>query len=348
MATRILRTGARVHIRHPTATDQDAFLRAARRSRRLHGLWLSAPDTPEAFDAYVRRSRRVNQACFLVCRNEDAAMVGVVNLSEIVRGAFQSAFLSYYAFAGHARQGYLREGLELVIARAFEDLGLHRVQANVRPENVASIGLLRRLGFRLESHSPRYLFLDGEWRDHLGFVRLDEPVPPVVGRHGVVTLHEVDATNRRALWSVKAGRGQSRWVAPVPHYLAHCLLTGEWQPLEVRAEERTVGFVMWARDPADGSYWIGGFVIDRKEQGKGYGRAALVALREVLRSKPGCRQLALSYHPDNAVAKALYASVGFLETGEMEGHEVVARLDVRPRRPAAYSSSVGAAGREGS
>jgi len=329
---RSLRTGARVHIRRPAASDRDAFIAAARRSRRSHGPWVSAPDTPEAFDAYLRRSRRANQASFLICRNADSAIVGVANLSEIVRGAFQSAFLGYYAFAPHLRKGYLREGLDLVVAHAFEDLGLHRIQANVRPENVASTGLLRRLGFRLESRSPRYLFLDGGWRDHLGFVRLNEPGPPIVGAHGVVSLHEVEAASRRALWSVKAGRRQARWVAPVPQYLALCLLSGEWQPLEVRAADRTVGFVMWARDPADGSYWVGGFVIDRKEQGKGYGRAAFSALLDVLRSKPGCRQVALSYRPDNTVAKALYASFGFRETGEMEDDEVVARLDVRWRR----------------
>jgi [ribosomal protein S5]-alanine N-acetyltransferase len=326
------RTGTRVHIRRPAATDRDAFITAARRSRRSHGPWVSAPDTPEAFDAYMRRSRRGNQASFLICRNEDSSIVGVANLSEIVRGAFQSAFLGYYAFAPHLRKGYLREGLDLVVAHAFEDLGLHRIQANVRPENVASTQLLRGLGFRLESRSPRYLFLDGDWRDHLGFVRLNEPAPPVVGAHGVVTLHEVEPANRRALWSVRAERRQSRWVASVPEYIAHCLLSGEWQPVQIRADDRTVGFVMWARDPADGSYWIGGFVIDRREQGKGYGRAALSALLEFLRSKPGCRQVALSYHPDNAVAKALYASFDFRETGEMEDDEVIARLDVRSRR----------------
>ncbi|HEX6844920.1 MAG TPA: GNAT family N-acetyltransferase [Actinomycetota bacterium] len=331
---RAIRTGERVAIRHPRASDADAFVAAARRSRRLHGPWVHAPDTPEAFDAYLRRSRRPNQACFLICRNDDGAIVGVTNLSDVVRSVFQSAYLGYYAFTPYARKGYLREGLDLVVAHAFEDLGLHRVQANVRPENVASTELLRGLGFRLESHSPRYLFLDGEWRDHLGFVRLNEPAPPTFGAHGAVTLHEVEAANRRALWSVKAARGQARWVAPVPQYLAYCLLSGVWQPLEIRADGRTVGFVMWARDPADGSYWIGGFVIDRREQGKGYGRAALTALVDALRAKPECRQVALTYRPDNHVAKALYASLGFRETGEWEDDEVVARLDVRPGRPA--------------
>jgi len=267
-----------------------------------------------------------------VSRNDDDALVCVVNLSEIVRGAFQCGYLGYYAFTPYARKGYLREGLDLAVRHAFDDVGLHRVQANVRPENVASSQLLRSLGFRLESHSPRYLFLDGAWRDHLGFVRLNEPGPPVVGTHGSVSLHEADSTNFRDLWTIRALRAQSRWVSELPRYVALCRMGGEWQPLAIHADGRTVGFAMWARDPADGSYWIGGFVIDRREQGKGYGRDALAALIDVLRGKPGCREVALSYAPDNDVARRLYASAGFVETGEREDDEVVARRAVSGRR----------------
>jgi ribosomal-protein-alanine N-acetyltransferase len=324
--------GARVHLRPLGPDDRDAFLVAVERSRRLHHPWVSPPATPEEFARYVRRDpSRLPMGVF---RIRDDALVGVVNLSPIIRGAFQNAFMGYFAFTPYARKGYLREGIDLAVRHAFDDLGLHRVQANVRPENVASSELLRSLGFRLESHSPRYLFLDGAWRDHLGFVRLHEPEPPVAGAHGAVSLHEVDSFTWRDLWGVKARRDQARWVVEVPRYLAYCLVSGEWQPLAIRADDRTVGFVMWARDPADGSYWIGGFVIDRRDQALGYGRAALVALVEALRAKPGCREIALSYGPDNVAARHLYASMGFVETGEMEDDEVVARLRVgRRRRP---------------
>ena len=89
--TRALARGDRVFLRHPQAADAEAFVAAARRSRRLHGPWVHAPDTPKAFDGYLRRTRRANQAWFLVCRIVDDAIAGVVNVSEIVRGAFQSA-----------------------------------------------------------------------------------------------------------------------------------------------------------------------------------------------------------------------------------------------------------------
>jgi [ribosomal protein S5]-alanine N-acetyltransferase len=67
-----------------------------------------------------------------------------------------------------------------VLRYAFEELGLHRVQANVQPENEASIALVRRAGFRREGFSPRYLFIRGQWRDHEQWVMLAEDSPPAV------------------------------------------------------------------------------------------------------------------------------------------------------------------------
>jgi RimJ/RimL family protein N-acetyltransferase len=276
--------------------------------------------------------RRPNQAGFFVCRTTDDAIAGVVNVSEIVRGAFQSAFVGYYAFTPHARKGYLREGLELVVRHAFDELDLHRLEANVRPENVASVQLIRSLRFEPRSRSPRYLFLD----DHIGYVRLREPGPPALGSHGEVTLHDVVADDRDDLLDIRVARDQRTFVGPVAEYLSICLLDMQWQPLAIRADGELVGFVMWSRSPAEGSYWIGGFQIDRGRQGRGYGRSALLALIETLRAKPGCREIVLTYLPANALARRLYASLGFRETGEMIADEVVARLGVTPvtrRRP---------------
>jgi len=329
--TRALARGDRAFIRHPTPEDRAAFVAAARRSRRLHGPWVQAPDTPEAFDGYLRRARRADNACFLICREADDAIAGVANVSAIVRGPFQSGFLGYYAFTPHARKGYLHEGLELTVRHAFEDLDLHRLEANVRPENVASVQLIRSLGFEPRSRSPRYLFLDGEWRDHVGYVRLREPGPPVFGASGDVTLHDVTTADRRALLDLRVSRDQRAFIGEVARYLATCLLEMKWQPIAIRAEGAIVGFVMWARSPDDGSYWIGGFLIDRRYQRRGYGRSALVALMEALRAKPECRRIVLTYMPGNDVARRLYASLGFRETGEILEDEVVAHLEVTTR-----------------
>jgi [ribosomal protein S5]-alanine N-acetyltransferase len=93
-------------------------------------------------------------------------VVGVVNINEIVAGVFQSAYLGYYGMQRHAGQGYMTEALRAAVAYAFDDLGLHRLEANIQPGNVASLSLVRRVGFQKEGFSPRYLRIDGEWRDH--------------------------------------------------------------------------------------------------------------------------------------------------------------------------------------
>ena len=109
-------------------------------------------------------------------------LVGVVNLNEIVRGNFQSAYLGYYAFAPHVGRGYMREGLTLALRWVFGELRLHRVEANIQPGNEASLALVRRLGFRREGASPRYLKIAGRWRDHERWALLAEEWRTDAGR----------------------------------------------------------------------------------------------------------------------------------------------------------------------
>jgi [ribosomal protein S5]-alanine N-acetyltransferase len=159
-------TGRRVVLRRPTVADRDEFLALARRSRGLHGRWARPPRDAGTFRAFVDSARRPRGERFLVCRREDGAIIGVVNLNEIVRGALQSAFVGYYAFAGATGQGLMTEGIRLALRVAFEVLRLHRVEANVQPGNQRSLALALRCGFRREGFSPRYLKIGGRWCDH--------------------------------------------------------------------------------------------------------------------------------------------------------------------------------------
>ena len=88
------------------------------------------------------------------CRCDGGALAGMITIDSIVRGRFQSATLSYAAFAPAAGRGYMSEGLALVLRHAFCELRLHRLEANIQPANQASLRLVGRLGFRKEGYSP--------------------------------------------------------------------------------------------------------------------------------------------------------------------------------------------------
>jgi diamine N-acetyltransferase len=140
-----------------------------------------------------------------------------------------------------------------------------------------------------------------------------------------VILEDVRADNWRACTALEVEESQQRFVAPVANYLALCAYgDSPWHPLAVRVREEVIGFVMWGVDPADESFWIGGLVIDRRYQRRGYGRAVVAGLLERAASD-GHREAALSYDPRNTVARSLYASMGFIETSELDGEETVAR-----------------------
>ena len=157
---------SRVLIRTPTTTDQAEFLALAMSSRSFHSPWVTAPSSAAEFHAYISRMSQAENRAFLVCSRSTGNILGVINITNIVFGAFRSAYLGYYVFAGNERQGFMREGLRSVIKHAFASIRLHRLEANIQPANAASIGLVQSCGFSREGYSPRYLKIGSRWRDH--------------------------------------------------------------------------------------------------------------------------------------------------------------------------------------
>jgi ribosomal-protein-alanine N-acetyltransferase len=96
-------------------------------------------------------------------------LVGVVNINAIIRGAFQNGSLGFYAFEGYQRRGLMSAGLRRVIDFAFTKAALHRLEANIQPDNEVSRRLIARLGFRSEGVARRLLRVNGQWRDHERF-----------------------------------------------------------------------------------------------------------------------------------------------------------------------------------
>lgn len=94
-------------------------------------------------------------------------VVGVINLSQVVRGAFQAGVIGYSLDREAQGAGLMAEGLAALVEYAFTELDLHRLMANYRPENERSAAVLARLGFEKEGFAREYLFIDGAWRDHV-------------------------------------------------------------------------------------------------------------------------------------------------------------------------------------
>ena len=147
-----------------------------RRTRVAHARW-SPPQPDTMFTADGQRERLASAAAAIAAGVQMAwwmfpgdaptRVIGHINLSQIARGPFCNAMLGYAIDPAHEGQGLMREALEATLADAFSRLGLHRVQANVRPENARSLALLERLGFEREGLAREYLFIDGAWRDHV-------------------------------------------------------------------------------------------------------------------------------------------------------------------------------------
>ena len=152
-------------LERPSSKRRDEFLAAVARSRKLYRHWARPPRTAREFEESLKRLERGAHIGYWIC-TEDGELAGVININEIVRGSFCSGYLGYYAFVPHNRRGYMGKGLRAVLKEAFRSQRLHRLEANIQPDNEASRHLVQRCGFQLEGFSPRYLKIAGRWRDH--------------------------------------------------------------------------------------------------------------------------------------------------------------------------------------
>jgi ribosomal-protein-alanine N-acetyltransferase len=132
------------------------------------------------FTAMLRTIRKESRAgrTLPLAITYDGRLAGQVTVSNVVRGAFDSASVGYWVDGALAGRGVLPTALAMVVDHCFGAVGLHRLEANIRPENAASRRVVEKLGFREEALHLRYLFIDGDWRDHLSFAVTREDVLP--------------------------------------------------------------------------------------------------------------------------------------------------------------------------
>lgn len=144
------------------------------------GNWHEA-NSPEAYRLFHREQQRaVRQGTAMpfaiTLRDGDERYVGHISLAGITRRAFASGNVGYWIDSQFAGRGIVPTALALVTDHAFGGAGLHRVEVNVRPENGASRRVVEKLGFRREGYHLRFMFIDGAWRDHIGYALTAEDV----------------------------------------------------------------------------------------------------------------------------------------------------------------------------
>ena len=172
--------GPRLALRPLVPADWEAW-RAVRIASRA---WLEpweprtdqgAPDPAadrEAFRARCSawdRQRHFDSAYGFGMFTLDGAFVGEVSLGNVARGPFQTAFIGYWVGEDSAGHGYVPEGVVLVMRYAFEQLGLHRLEAAIVPRNTASLRVAEKLGLRSEGLAERFLQIQGVYEDHVRY-----------------------------------------------------------------------------------------------------------------------------------------------------------------------------------
>jgi [ribosomal protein S5]-alanine N-acetyltransferase len=173
-----------VVLRPITQRDREVW----RRVRAVNLAWLGRWDAtapsrsqaqPRSFASMVRAMRREaragRQLPFVV--EYDGHFVGQLTISNIIRGSAQYASVGYWIDEAYAGRGIITRAVAMAIDHCFVSVGLHRIEVAIRPENVSSLRVVEKLGIKEIGYAPRYLHIDGDWRDHKLFAITKEEVP---------------------------------------------------------------------------------------------------------------------------------------------------------------------------
>ena len=164
--------------------DAAAVTEFLRENREYHAPW----EQTRPLSYYARNKRRADlrrsmrdtsQYQFgLTLRERPRGIVGLISFSNIIHGPFRSCFLGYRMAERYTGRGLMTEALAVACRAMFVRVGLHRIEANIMPCNAPSLAWIRKLGFRYEGRSARYLMIQGRWEDHDRFALLAEDAWP--------------------------------------------------------------------------------------------------------------------------------------------------------------------------
>lgn len=166
--------GIKIYLRYPEMEDMAEFIKLNKQSVDFHKGLANPPKDDKSFVEFFAKNERPENENFFICLVETDEIAGSIGLSQIFRGGFQNAYLGYQVGEKFAGKGFASEAIELIIKFAFEDLNLHRIEANIQPHNLPSIAVVKKNGFSKEGFSPKYLNIDDIWRDHERWAILNE------------------------------------------------------------------------------------------------------------------------------------------------------------------------------
>ncbi|MDQ7814155.1 GNAT family protein [Brevundimonas sp.] len=169
--------GEGVTLRPPRASDHEAWAALRQRSHAYLQPWeptwpeddLTRPAFRRRLSIYAREMEAGNAWPFFIFADVDQALVGAITLSNVRRGVAESGTLGYWIGQPHAGRGHATAAVRAMVAHAFDELNLHRVEAACVPTNRASRRVLEKVGFALEGQARAYLKINGAWADHLLF-----------------------------------------------------------------------------------------------------------------------------------------------------------------------------------
>ncbi len=173
-----------ITLRLPTESDRRELLALRQASRKELEPWEPAPPSgtdvygPEWFDRVIASCNTATRVRWVVCEKVSGLIVASVGIDQISRGPFNNGIMGWWCGTPYVNKGFMTAGIAGALDLAFRNeplgLSLHRIEANIRPENIASLAVARKVGFRYEGHSPKYLQIAGKYCDHSKFAIVRE------------------------------------------------------------------------------------------------------------------------------------------------------------------------------
>jgi ribosomal-protein-alanine N-acetyltransferase len=181
--------GENIQLRAPRFSDRAQWNQVRVENREWLSPWeASLPQTPVGAPASEFLTKRPSFYSMVRALNHEARagrsysfmlvheknLIGQITRGGVIYGALRGGHIGYWIDKNYAGRGYTTEAVNAVTSFAFDALGLHRIEINIRPENAASIRVAEKAGYRFEGDRVEFLHIAGSWRDHKSFVKVND------------------------------------------------------------------------------------------------------------------------------------------------------------------------------